>query len=77
MEANDVRDLVLAAFSGAEVSVEVVGGHYNVTVVSAEFEGVRAVARQQRVYAPLASLIAQGSLHAVNIRAVTPGENGS
>jgi len=77
VEANDVRDLVLAAFSGAEVSVEVVGGHYNVTVVSAEFEGVRAVARQQRVYAPLASLIAQGSLHAVNIRAVTPGENGS
>ena len=77
MEANDVRDLVLAAFSGAEVSVEVVGGHYNVTVVSAEFEGVRAVAGQQRVYAPLASLIAQGSLHAVNIRAVTPGENGS
>ena len=31
------------------------------------------VARQQKVYAPLSGLIADGTLHAVNIKAHTPG----
>ena len=74
MEASDVRDLVLSAFPDAEVNVEIVGGHYNVTVVCASFEGVRSVARQQKVYAPLMSRIADGSMHAVNVRAMAPSE---
>jgi acid stress-induced BolA-like protein IbaG/YrbA len=52
--------------------VELDGGHVNITVISADFEGLRPVACQQRVYAPLASLIADGTLHAVNITARTP-----
>jgi acid stress-induced BolA-like protein IbaG/YrbA len=44
----------------------------DITVISAEFEGLRPVARQQRVYAPLSGLIADGTLHAVNISAQTP-----
>jgi acid stress-induced BolA-like protein IbaG/YrbA len=45
-------------------------------VISADFVGMRPVARQQRVYAPLANLIADGTLHAVNISALTPDADG-
>ncbi len=58
MEANEVQALVAAAFPDGDVEVDLNGGHYTVTVVSADFEGVRPVARQQKVYAPLAGVIA-------------------
>ena len=74
MDVNEVRYLVLATCPECEVDVELAGGHYTVTVISEAFAGVRSVARQQRVYAPLASAIAAGHLHAVNIRALTPAE---
>ena len=45
---------------------------FEVTVVSDVFEGLRPVARQQRVYAPLGEFIRSGALHAVNIIAKTP-----
>ena len=74
MEASEVNALVSAAFERAEVKVDLVGGHYTVTVISSDFEGMRSVARQQKVYAPLADVIAAGTIHAVNIRALTPDE---
>lgn len=74
MDANDVKSLVAAAFPEGEVHVDLMGGHYTVTVISEAFAGVRPVARQQRVYAPLADVIAAGTIHAVNIRAMTPAE---
>ena len=43
-----------------------------ITVVSEIFEGLRPVARQQKVYAPLNEFIRSGELHAVNIIAKTP-----
>jgi acid stress-induced BolA-like protein IbaG/YrbA len=76
MEANDVKALVAAAFPTGTVEVELSMGHYTVTVVSDEFGGMRPVARQQKVYAPLADVIAAGTIHAVNIRALTPAEAG-
>lgn len=75
MLIDDIRQRVTAHFTGAEVEVSEQGGHYTVTVVSAEMEGLSAVKRQQAVYAPLSELIADGSLHAVNIRALTPAED--
>ena len=76
MTEQKLIDLILAAFPGAEVSVALNGGHVDITVISADFAGMRPVARQQRVYAPLAALIADGTLHAVNISAVTPDADG-
>jgi len=69
---SDLTQLLSEAFPGARVSVALEGGHVDITVISAEFEGLRPIARQQRVYAPLAGLIADGTLHAVNISAQTP-----
>ena len=70
-EANEDLDLVIAQWNDT-ISVSLDGSHVDITVVAAEFEGLRPVARQQRVYAPLATLIADGTLHAVNITAQTP-----
>lgn len=72
MTEQDLINLLEASFPDAEISVSLDGSHVDITVVAAEFEGLRPVARQQRVYAPLATLIADGTLHAVNITAQTP-----
>ena len=72
MTESELTQLLSEAFPGAQVSVALEGGYVDITVVSAEFEGLRPVARQQRVYAPLSGLIADGTLHAVNISAQTP-----
>ena len=72
MTEADLVQLLTKAFPEAHVSVALEGGHVDITVISAEFEGLRPVARQQSVYAPLAALIADGTLHAVNISAQTP-----
>ncbi len=55
-----------------EVSGE--GNHFDVQVVSEAFEGLRAVRRQQLVYAAVNDWIKDGSLHAINIKALTPAE---
>jgi acid stress-induced BolA-like protein IbaG/YrbA len=74
MDSEAIKSLITAAFPDATVSVELSGGHCDLVVVSTSFEGLRAVARQQRVYAPLTEVIASGALHAVNITAKTPAE---
>ena len=72
MTEQELINLLRASFPEAEISVLLDGSHVEITVVTPEFEGLRSVARQQRVYAPLAALIADGTLHAVNITAQTP-----
>ena len=74
MDTKSIQALLEGAFPGASVSVELSGGHCNVQVISTEFDGLRSVTRQQRVYAPLADSIASGAIHAVNISAKTPAE---
>ncbi|MGB2255138.1 MAG: BolA family protein, partial [Spongiibacter marinus] len=55
-----------------EVSGE--GNHYDVQVISDAFAGLRPVKRQQLVYAAVNDWIKDGSLHAINIKALTPAE---
>ena len=74
MEVNEVKTLIEQAFPDGEVSVELHNGHYTITVISEMFSGLRLVARQQRIYAPLSDVIAAGDIHAVNIFARTPAE---
>ena len=47
--------------------------HFKVTLVSAQFEGLRQVARHQRVYAALAELLA-GPVHALALHTYTGPE---
>lgn len=73
MTEEDLAALLRSAFPEAQIAVSMNGGHVDIAIESAEFEGLRPVARQQKVYAPLSGLIADGTLHAVNIKANTPG----
>lgn len=74
MDLNDLEKRVLNHIEGAEVTVETDGYYVTVNVVSELFEGMRPVKRQQTVYGAFNDLIADGSLHAVNINAKTPSE---
>ena len=67
-----IIDALEAEFQDATIQVELDGSHCHITVISDIFEGLRPVARQQRVYAPLKEFIQSGTLHAVNIVAKTP-----
>lgn len=48
-------------------------GHFNVEVVSPDFEGLGPLARHRAVYAALDAMMAS-DIHALSIRALTPGE---
>jgi len=76
MQASEVEQKIQEVLPGSDVTAELEGNHCSVWVVWPGFEGLRAVARQQRVYAPLADVIASGVIHAVNIKAQTPAEAG-
>lgn len=75
MTTDEIRGLLLAAFPEAdEVQVEGEGAKFTVTVVSERFAGMRPVAKQQLVYAPLNPQIATGAIHAVTMRLFTREE---
>ncbi len=77
MQTPEVEQKIQQALPGSKVTAQLEGNHCSVWVVWEGFEGLRAVARQQQVYAPLADVIASGVIHAVNIKAQTPAEAGA
>ena len=50
------------------------GSHFQVTVVSDSFEGLRPVKRQQTIYQHLNEQITSGELHAIGIKTYTQDE---
>lgn len=48
--------------------------HFEATIVSACFEGISRVRRQQRVYETLGPLMASGEMHAIALKLYTPTE---
>ncbi|MCK9467911.1 MAG: BolA/IbaG family iron-sulfur metabolism protein [Porticoccaceae bacterium] len=74
MNPEDIKTLLATAFPDANIQVEGDGRHFNLVVVSSQFEGLRTIKRQQMVYAALNAEIASGALHAVNMRTLTPAE---
>jgi len=75
--AGDIEAAVAEQIGDAQVSVVVDGNRALITVVSAEFETLSRVQKQQKVYACIDDYIKDGRLHAVTIRALTPEEAGS
>lgn len=74
MDATAVKNIIESAIQAEIVEVVGEGAKYHVTVVSNVFEGLRAVKRQQTVYAGLQSDIASGAIHAVTMALYTPSE---
>ncbi len=74
MEVEQISLLLKSGIEDANVHIEKNGGHFHITIVSKQFSGLRAVARQQLVYKVLGEHIENGSIHAVIIKAHTPDE---
>ena len=73
---EEVQARLSATFEDADIAVAGEGNRCEVRVVSAAFEGLSRVKRQQAVYAAIGDLIATGTIHAVTIKALTPTESG-
>lgn len=74
MDAPTVKALLQTHLQDCEIQVQGEGSNYDITAIGAMFEGLRPVKRQQLVYGALSDHIADGSIHAVNIRTYTPVE---
>jgi acid stress-induced BolA-like protein IbaG/YrbA len=74
MQAQEIQALLSGAFEGCQVEVRSEGNHFDVLVIGDVFDGMRPVQKQQAVYKVLNPLIADGTIHAVNIRTYTPAE---
>ena len=74
MDAAVGRSLLQNHLSDCEFHVQGEGSHYEITAIGDMFEGLRPVRKQQLVYGALSDCIADGSVHAVNIRTFTPAE---
>jgi len=77
MEAEAIRALLEQAFPDAsELDVEDrtgTGDHFQVTVASAEFDGVSLLDQHRKVNTALAAPLADGSIHELRIRTRTKG----
>ncbi len=72
MQAAEVKQLVEQQLQGCEVITAGEGCDFQVTVIGEIFEGLSAVKKQQLVYGCLTDQIANGTIHALTIRAYTP-----
>jgi acid stress-induced BolA-like protein IbaG/YrbA len=74
MDAAAVKELLQSHMQECEFHVQGEGSHYDIAAIGDVFEGMRPVKKQQLVYGALKDHIADGSIHAVNIRTFTPAE---
>ncbi|MFC0117762.1 BolA family protein [Pseudoalteromonas xiamenensis] len=74
METTQVEALLREKLALSEVIVKANGNHYEVIAVGECFDGLSRVKKQQLVYGPLMQTIADGTIHAVSIKAYTPTE---
>lgn len=77
MQAEEIKALLESGIENAAVTVTVDGSHVNVEVVSPAFEGLNPVKKQQLVYAALSDQIADGTIHAVNMKTYTPAQKAA
>lgn len=72
MDAQQIEAKLREALDLEEVQVKTDGSHVHVIAVSQEFAELSRVKQQQRIYGPLGDAIADGSIHALTIKAYTP-----
>jgi acid stress-induced BolA-like protein IbaG/YrbA len=74
MTPERVADLIRTGLPGAAVRVESDDNtHFASQIVSAQFAGLRPIARHQLIYKALGSLMGN-EIHALSIDALTPDE---
>ena len=74
MTADDLRSLIASGLACDHLEVDGDGRHWSAVIVSAAFEGRRAVQRHQLVYATLGARMHTDEVHALSMRTYTPAE---
>jgi acid stress-induced BolA-like protein IbaG/YrbA len=74
MTAEQIKAMIAAGIACEHLELEGDGRHWYATVVSAEFEGKRAIARHQKVYATLGNKMKTDEIHALSMKTFTPAE---
>ncbi len=74
MTADQLKDLITAGLACEYITLEGDGRHWYATIVSPEFDGLRPIARHQRVYATLGGKMASDEVHALSMKTLTPAE---
>jgi acid stress-induced BolA-like protein IbaG/YrbA len=72
-----VRTRLESELAPERLDIEIEGNRLSIVIVSACFETLNRVKRQQKVYAALDSYITSGEIHAVTMKTYTPGEIGT
>lgn len=74
MTAEQIKAMIAAGIACEHLELEGDGRHWYATVVSAEFEGQRAIQRHQKVYGTLGSKMQNDEVHALSMKTFTPAE---
>jgi acid stress-induced BolA-like protein IbaG/YrbA len=77
MNAAEVKSRIEAGLPGSQVTVQSDDDvHFAARVVAAQFAGMRAVQRHQRVYQTLGDAVGR-EIHALSVEALTPEESAA
>ncbi|MFC5609633.1 BolA family protein [Variovorax soli] len=74
MTADELKSIIAAGLACEHIALEGDGRHWYATIVSAEFEGKRPIARHQRVYKTLGEKMHTDEVHALSMKTFTPAE---
>ena len=74
MTAEQLQALIAAGLNCTHLQVDGDGRHWNAVVVSEAFEGLRPIARHQKVYATLGARMHTDEVHALSMKTYTPAE---
>jgi len=74
MTADQLKDIIRAGLACEHLELQGDGRHWFATIVSPEFEGLRTIARHQKVYATLGQRMQTDEVHALSMKTLTPAE---
>ena len=74
MQTEQVKEILQTHMPDCDIEVVGDGRHFDITVVGDVFEGLSALKKQQLVYAGLKHQVADGSVHAINMKTLTRSE---
>jgi acid stress-induced BolA-like protein IbaG/YrbA len=74
MNAEQLQSIIAAGLPCEHLEVSGDGRHWSAVIVSPAFEGKRAIARHQLVYATLGQRMHTDEVHALSMKTYTPAE---
>ena len=74
MNSDELQRIIAAGLACEHLEVTGDGRHWSAVVVSPAFEGKRAIARHQLVYATLGARMHTDEVHALSMKTYTPAE---